>query len=91
MCRWGLDASDPRWGDGHYYNYGGDCLDPRVYPRAKFVSEFGFQSYPSFSVLKEVSAPEDWAYNSAFTNYRCAPPTEGLSPLSVSPKTLMYF
>jgi hypothetical protein len=72
-CRWGIDASDPRWGDGHYYNYGGDCLDVRVYPRSKFVSEFGFQSYPSFSVLKEVSAPEDWAYDSAFANYRCAP------------------
>ncbi|CAL8468004.1 g7542 [Coccomyxa elongata] len=68
--RWGLDASDPRWGDGHYYNYGGDCLDPRVYPRSKFVSEFGFQSYPSFSVLKQVTAPEDWSYTSAMMNYR---------------------
>lgn len=69
--RWGIDASDPRWGDGHYYNYGGDCLDPRVYPRSKFVSEFGFQAFPSFSVLKQVTAPEDWSYTSAMMNYRC--------------------
>lgn len=72
MCRWGIDASDPRWGDGHYYNYGGDCLDPRVYPRSKFVSEFGFQSYPSFSVLKQYTAPQDWSYTSPMMNYRCA-------------------
>lgn len=69
--RWGIDASDPRWGDGHYYDYTGDCLDTRVYPRSKFVSEFGFQSYPSFSILKNVTAPEDWSYTSAFMNYRC--------------------
>ncbi len=70
MCRWGLDASDPRWGDGHYYDYTGDCLDTRVYPRSKFVSEFGFQSYPSFNVLKNVTVEEDWSYTSAMMNYR---------------------
>jgi beta-mannosidase len=42
-----------------------------VYPRSKFVSEFGFQSYPSFSILKNVTAPEDRSYTSAFMNYRC--------------------
>ena len=68
--RWGIDASDPRWGDGHYYDYTGDCLDTRVYPRSKFVSEFGFQSYPSFSALKNVTVPEDWSYTSAMMNYR---------------------
>ena len=26
-----------------------------MYPRSKFVSEFGFQSYPSFGVLKNVT------------------------------------
>ncbi|CAK0764706.1 hypothetical protein CVIRNUC_003185 [Coccomyxa viridis] len=68
--RWGIDASDPRWGDGHYYDYTGDCLDTRVYPRSKFVSEFGFQSYPSFGALKNVTVPEDWSYTSAMMNYR---------------------
>ena len=72
LCRWGIDASDPRWGDGHYYNYGGDCLDTRIYPRAKFVSEFGFQSYPSFLTAKEATAPQDWSYTSPMFNFRCA-------------------
>ena len=75
LRRWGLDASDPRWGDGHYYDYTGDCLDTRVYPRSKFVSEFGFQSYPSFNVLKNVTAPEDWSYTSSMMNYRCGSPS----------------
>ena len=42
-----------------------------MYPRSKFVSEFGFQSYPSFNVLKNVTAEEDWSYTSAMMNYRC--------------------
>jgi len=72
--RWGIDGSDPKMGDTHFYNYGSDCTDVRVYPRSKFVSEFGTQSYPSFSVLRNVTAPSDWAYDSAMSNYRCAPP-----------------
>ncbi len=70
--RWGIDASDPRWGDGHYYNYGGDCLDTRIYPRAKFVSEFGFQSFPSFLTAKQATAPQDWSYTSPMFNFRRA-------------------
>ena len=41
-----------------------------MYPRSKFVSEFGFQSYPSFGALKNVTVPEDWSYTSAMMNYR---------------------
>jgi len=43
---WG-DAWDPNRGDVHFYNYVMDCLDVTLYPRAKFISEFGFQSLPS--------------------------------------------
>ena len=86
--RWGLDASDPRWGDGHYYDYTGDCLDTRVYPRSKFVSEFGFQSYPSFNVLKNVTVAEDWSYTSSMMNYRYGffslPCNQGALPLSLA-------
>ena len=53
LRRWGIDGSDPKTGDTHFYNYGSDCTDVRFYPRSKFVSEFGTQSYPSFSVLQE--------------------------------------
>ena len=48
MCRWG-DVTDPRFGDLHFYDYAADAFDPGTYPPAKFVSEFGFMSLPSFA------------------------------------------
>ncbi|KAK9835150.1 hypothetical protein WJX81_001501 [Elliptochloris bilobata] len=68
--RWGIDGSDPKMGDTHFYNYGSDCTDVRLYPRSKFVSEFGTQSFTSFSVLRNVTAPSDWSYDSDMSNYR---------------------
>ena len=41
--RWG-NAQDPSCGDVHFYNYNDDALDHRIYPEAKFVSEFGYQA-----------------------------------------------
>lgn len=43
---WG-DVSDPSRGDVHFYNYDDDCEDEDIFPAARFVSEFGFQSHPS--------------------------------------------
>lgn len=48
LGRWG-DVADPRFGDVHLYFYDKDALDPLTYPPAKFVSEFGFMSFPSFA------------------------------------------
>ena len=39
----------------HYYNYDADCEDPSTYPKARFVSEHGFQSFPSARVYAPVS------------------------------------
>lgn len=61
---------NPQFGDVHFYNYKDNCLDYTIYPRAKFISEFGFQSYPSFSVYEEVSSPEDWSYGSKLSSFR---------------------
>jgi hypothetical protein len=47
-CSWG-DVADPRFGDNHVYDYASDAWDPATYPPAKFVSEFGFMSLPSFA------------------------------------------
>lgn len=47
-CRWG-DVGDPRFGDIHFYSYAADAFSPATYPPAKFVSEFGVMSLPSFS------------------------------------------
>lgn len=57
--KWG-QASTAVQGDVHYYNYACDCEDASTYPEAKFVSEFGFQSMPSFLSYEPVSSVEDW-------------------------------
>jgi len=57
----------------HYYNYAADCWDVTTYPRPRFASEFGVQSYPSFLTLKPVSNGSlgDWAsIDSAFMQHR---------------------
>lgn len=56
------DPQDNQYGDVHFYNYFGDEWDPNTYPRARFVSEYGFQSYPSFESMANVTNPEDWKY-----------------------------
>ena len=55
----------------HHYNYGDNCLDLTKLPRAKFVSEFGHQSWPSWALYKHVTEPEDWSYNSTMSEFRC--------------------
>ena len=54
----------------HYYNYENDCWNVDGYPKPRFASEYGFQSYPSFETLAEVSLPKDWTINSAFMKNR---------------------
>ncbi|XP_066487821.1 beta-mannosidase-like [Tiliqua scincoides] len=65
-----LNPDDTHYGDIHYYNYLQDCWDWTSYPRTRFASEYGFQSWPSFSTLEKVSIEEDWSYNSNFSVYR---------------------
>ena len=47
-------------------------LDPKIYPRAKFISEFGFQSWPSWPAYKKVTRPGDWSQYSHMSAFRCA-------------------
>jgi len=67
--RWG-DVQAWSWGDVHYYNYAADCEDITTYPKARFVSEHGFQSFPSFRVYQTVLAPADFARGSSATSFR---------------------
>ncbi|XP_051803803.1 beta-mannosidase [Acanthochromis polyacanthus] len=64
------DPYDPRYGDVHFYSYTLDCWDWRTFPRTRFASEYGFQSWPSFSTLQPVSVKEDWSYDSKFMSHR---------------------
>ena len=67
---WG-SAQDPNYGDMHYYNYDADCSDVATLPRARFISEFGFQSLPSLYTWADVTRPdEDWHWNSTLMQYR---------------------
>ncbi|XP_028599356.2 beta-mannosidase isoform X2 [Podarcis muralis] len=61
---------DTHFGDNHYYNYVSDCWDWTTFPRTRFASEYGFQSWPSFSALSQVSSEEDWFYTSNFSLHR---------------------
>ncbi|XP_061699522.1 beta-mannosidase isoform X3 [Syngnathoides biaculeatus] len=64
------DPYDPRFGDTHFYSYVHDCWDWRAFPRARFASEYGFQSWPSLSTLRPVSVPADWNLSSRFASHR---------------------
>lgn len=64
------DPYDPHYGDTHFYSYLADCWDWRTFPRTRFASEYGFQSWPSFSTLKPVSSEGDWSYDSVFASHR---------------------
>lgn len=61
---------DPLYGDTHFYSYLPDCWDWRTFPRTRFASEYGFQSWPSFSTLRPVSLREDWSYSGRFASHR---------------------
>uniref|UniRef100_A0A7M5UUN3 Beta-mannosidase n=1 Tax=Clytia hemisphaerica TaxID=252671 RepID=A0A7M5UUN3_9CNID len=49
------NPQDERFGDVHFYDYKKDCWDPDTFPKPRFASEYGYQSYPSFQLLEEVS------------------------------------
>lgn len=49
------DPYSSLYGDVHFYDYVSDCWDWQVFPKARLVSEYGYQSWPSFSTLEKVS------------------------------------
>ncbi|XP_051475768.1 beta-mannosidase isoform X2 [Apus apus] len=61
---------DTHYGDTHFYDYSSDCWKWTVYPKTRFASEYGFQSWPSFSTIEKVSSTEDWSYTSNFSLHR---------------------
>lgn len=43
----------------HFYNYLFDGWNPNIFPKPRFVSEYGFQSFPSISSWNEVLGAKD--------------------------------
>jgi len=58
------------YGDIHNYNYNLNTWDWRVYPKPRFCSEYGFQSFPSFELMQTVSEATDWSFSSAWMQHR---------------------
>ncbi|KAG0046825.1 hypothetical protein BGZ83_008003 [Gryganskiella cystojenkinii] len=48
------------YGDVHFYDYKNNGLHVENYPQARFVSEYGAQSMPSFALWRTVSSVKDW-------------------------------
>ncbi|XP_065323237.1 beta-mannosidase-like isoform X2 [Gordionus sp. m RMFG-2023] len=66
------NPGDLRFGDIHHYSYTGDLWNWNVYPKARFVSEYGYQAWPSYSSLLAVTKnpSKDLTFGSDFANYR---------------------
>lgn len=54
----------------HYYNYNAGRYYNDDYPRTRFMSEYGYQSWPSLSSLKPLTESADWHEYSNFSLYR---------------------
>jgi beta-mannosidase len=53
-------GSNDDYGDAHYYNYKDRGTDVATYRTPRFMSEYGFQSMPSFSSIKGLCEKSDW-------------------------------
>ena len=53
------NPEDTLYGDVHYYNYADGPLEWTVYPKTRFASEYGFQSFPSLQTLASVTNVSD--------------------------------
>jgi beta-mannosidase len=63
-------ASTPTAGDMHFYDYDMDCENTDLFPSSRFVSEFGFQSQPSFQTYSSVLNATDFFKDSEMMLYR---------------------
>ena len=54
----------PFYGDVHVYLYNQDCWDVSIYPRPRFVSEFGLQSWPDLVTMGKYLPESEWSFDS---------------------------
>ncbi len=74
----------------HIYIYDKDNWDPSIYPKTRFASEYGFQSFPSFEVFSAVTEDFDWSYFSDLMHHRQRHPNGNLElPWQIHTKMLL--
>ena len=61
----------PVRGDTHYYNRKDNQWNASLYPVPRMATEYGFQSFPSVTTLKEFADPSDLYWPSRFMSHRC--------------------
>jgi hypothetical protein len=54
----------------HFYNYMGNSWDWKMYPRTRYSSEYGFQSWSSHAALSKSFPPEDLRWDSPLMAHR---------------------
>lgn len=64
------NPGSPLAGDVHFYDYTGNCWDDRIYPWARFASEFGFQSWPSLATMESAFPLAERGWNSPLMAWR---------------------
>mmetsp|Transcript_4091 Transcript_4091/g.6059 ORF Transcript_4091/g.6059 Transcript_4091/m.6059 type:complete len:882 (+) Transcript_4091:37-2682(+) len=64
---WGYP--DGSKGDTHHYDYKSDCTQTANMPKSHFVSEYGYQSMPSYEAWKNVSN-ETLSFDEGIINHR---------------------
>ena len=68
---WSSSAEITTRGDVHWYNLDGDCFNASSYPRPRWVTEHGWESFPSFFTLAPtLTGPWDYAFNATLVASR---------------------
>jgi len=64
------NPQDELYGDVHYYNYKDDCWNSSIFPKPRFASEYGYQSYPSYITLSSIANENELKWNSTLMYYK---------------------
>ncbi|EDQ92570.1 uncharacterized protein MONBRDRAFT_13400, partial [Monosiga brevicollis MX1] len=70
LHRWVPGDMSGDFGDIRHYDYDHDVTLTAYYARGRFVSEYGWQSYPSLRTLAAVTQPKDWSNDSPAMAHR---------------------
>ncbi|XP_073820460.1 beta-mannosidase-like [Musca autumnalis] len=54
-----IEPQNPNYGDVHFWEDEKDTWDPDIYPRARFITEYGFQSLPIMASWNRTMSPDD--------------------------------